>query len=114
MSKSNADAVLTALYETIEERKTADPNKSYTARLFAKGTEKLAQKLGEETVEAIIAAVTDDRARLVGESADVLYHLLVLWADRGVRPDEVLAELEARMGVSGLAEKASRKRDDVR
>ena len=114
MNKKKPGEVLTALYKTIDERKSADPEKSYTARLYAKGTEKLAQKLGEETVEAIIAAVTDNRKDLVDESADMLYHLLVLWADRGVHPDEVLAELEARMGTSGLAEKASRKRDDVR
>ena len=105
------DAVLAALFAVIESRKTADPATSYTADLFSQGRQKLAQKLGEEAVETVIAAIGGDRDALVEESADLLYHLLVLWADSGIRPEEVLAELEARMGTSGLAEKAGRKRD---
>jgi len=111
MSKATAD-VLERLFTVIEKRRDADPDASYTARLFGKGTQKLAQKLGEEAVEAVIAAVDGDKDALVEESADVLYHLLVLWADRGVAPGDVFAALEARMGVSGLEEKAARKRDD--
>ncbi len=114
MAKSDKDAVLSRLFKTIESRKTASPDESYTARMFARGPQKLAQKLGEEAVEAVIAAVAKDNEALIDESADLLYHLLLVWSDRGIRPADVLAELESRMGTSGLAEKASRKRDDVR
>lgn len=81
---------------------------SWTAKLFAKGVDKAAQKMGEEAVEAVIAAVKGDRAELVGESADLLYHLLVVLAVSGVPLSDVMAELQARTGQSGLAEKASR------
>ncbi|PIE08670.1 MAG: phosphoribosyl-ATP diphosphatase [Rhodobacterales bacterium] len=100
--------VLQHLADTIEARKSADPETSWTAKLLAKGPEKCAGKFGEEAVEAIIEAVKGDRARLTAEAADVLYHLLVMLAARGVTLDEVLAELERREGVSGIAEKASR------
>ena len=96
------------LASTIEARKGADPDTSWTAKLLAKGPEKCAEKFGEEAVEAIIEAVKGDRARLTAEAADVLYHLLVMLAARDVRLDEVLAELDRRDGQSGLAEKASR------
>ena len=99
---------LDQLYRTIESRKGADPNSSYTARLMAKGPIKLAQKLGEEAIEAAIEGVRGDRKKLVAESADVLYHLLALWASRNVKPAQVWAELTRREGVSGLVEKASR------
>lgn len=89
-------------------RAKADPSESYTARLLAKGPEKPAQKLGEEAVEAVIAAVTGDKDELVKESADVLYHLLVTLMAAGVELDEVMAELERRTAQSGLAEKAAR------
>ena len=112
--KVDEKPVLTRLFEAIESRKTASPEDSYTARMFAKGPQKLAQKLGEEAVETVIAAVAKDNKALVDESADLLYHLLLVWSDRGIRPEDVLAELESRMGTSGLAEKASRKRDDLR
>jgi phosphoribosyl-ATP pyrophosphohydrolase len=109
MSKDlNTDAVIDRLFETVASRKGGDAAESYTAKLFARGTDKIAQKLGEEAVETVIAAVTKDRDGMIGESADLIYHLLVLWADAGIRPEDVLAELERREGTSGIAEKASR------
>ena len=110
MSKDlNTDAVIDRLFETVASRKGGDAAESYTAKLFERGTDKIAQKLGEEAVETVIAAVTKDRDGMIGESADLIYHLLVLWADAGIRPEDVLAELERREGTSGIAEKASRK-----
>ena len=97
------------LFETITSRKGGDPSVSYTAKLLAQGKLKCAKKLGEEAVEAALAAVAEDKSALANESADVLYHLLVLWASAGVTPDEVYAILKAREGRSGLDEKASRK-----
>lgn len=96
------------LAATIESRKGADPSESWTAQLLAKGPEKCAEKFGEEAIEAIIEAVKGDRARLVSEAADVLYHLLVMLAARDVSLQDVLAELDRREGQSGLAEKAGR------
>ncbi|AWB47822.1 phosphoribosyl-ATP diphosphatase [Gemmobacter aquarius] len=96
------------LAATIEARKTADPDSSWTAKLLSKGPEKCAEKFGEEAVEAIIEAVKGDRTKLTAEAADVLYHLLVMLTSRDVTLDEVLAELERREGVSGIAEKAGR------
>jgi len=92
-------------------RAAASPDESYTAKLIARGMEKCAQKLGEEATEAVIAAVTSNRADLVKESADVLYHLLVVLRAANVPLAEVMAELDARTAQSGLAEKASRKGD---
>ncbi len=99
---------LARLAATIESRKGADPESSWTAKLLAKGPEKCAEKFGEEAVEAIIEAVKGDRDRLTSEAADVLYHLLVMLAARDIRLDQVLAELERREGTSGIAEKAAR------
>ena len=99
---------LDRLYAVIASRRGADPAASYTAKLFAEGPAKIAKKLGEEAVETVIEGVRGDGPRLVAESADLLYHLLVLWADRGVAPGEVWRALEARVGRSGLAEKKSR------
>jgi phosphoribosyl-ATP pyrophosphohydrolase len=93
--------VLERLYGVIATRKGADPAESYTAKLFGRGTPKIAQKLGEEAVELVIEAVRADRARIIGESADLLYHLLVLWADAGVAPTDVWTELAQREGTSG-------------
>ncbi|TMV07895.1 phosphoribosyl-ATP diphosphatase [Ruegeria sediminis] len=104
-------SVLHDLAATIAERKGADPESSWTAKLLAKGPEKCAEKFGEEAVEAIIEAVKGDRARLTAEAADVLYHLLVMLAVRDVDLDDVLAELARRRGTSGIAEKASRAGD---
>ncbi len=96
------------LFATIEARKGADPQTSWTAKLLAKGPEKCAEKFGEEAVEAIIEAVRGDREGLTAEAADVLYHLLVMLAARDVALADVLQELARRQGVSGLDEKASR------
>lgn len=101
--------VLDRLFAVIESRRGADPEESYTARLLEKGPSKAARKLGEEAVETVIAALAEDKTALAEESADMLYHLLVLWAARGLDPAQVWAALAAREGVSGLAEKASRK-----
>jgi len=100
--------VLEKLYETIASRKGADPEQSYTAKLFSKGRGKIAQKVGEEGVECVIAALSEGNDKLVSESADLFYHLLVLWADAGVKPEEIWAELAQREGISGLDEKAAR------
>lgn len=99
---------LSRLAATIQSRKGADPESSWTAKLFAKGPEKCAEKFGEEAIEAIIEAVKGDREKLTSEAADVLYHLLVMLAARDVTLDQVLAELERREGTSGLVEKAAR------
>jgi phosphoribosyl-ATP pyrophosphohydrolase len=99
---------LDRLWQVIKSRRGADLQTSYTARLFARGRTKIAQKLGEEAVEAVIEGVRGDRAKLVGESADLLYHLFVLWADTGVSPSDVAAELTRREGTSGLDEKRGR------
>jgi phosphoribosyl-ATP pyrophosphohydrolase len=100
--------IIQKLYETILSRKGADAGTSYTASLFAKGTAKIAQKVGEEAVETCIEALQGDKEKLKGESADLLYHLMVLWADQNITPDEVMAVLESRKGVSGIDEKNSR------
>jgi phosphoribosyl-ATP pyrophosphohydrolase len=102
--------VLDRLYFVIEGRKGADPDTSYTARLFSRGRQQIAKKLGEEAVEALIEGIRGDRPKLIGESADMLYHLLTLWAAIGVKPKSVWAELARREGISGIAEKAARKR----
>jgi phosphoribosyl-ATP pyrophosphohydrolase len=99
---------LERLWLVVTSRRGADPELSYTARLFARGRAKIAQKLGEEAVETVIEGVRGDRLKLVGESADLLYHLLVLWAEAGVSPGDVGAELARREGTSGLAEKRAR------
>jgi phosphoribosyl-ATP pyrophosphohydrolase len=100
--------VLDQLAATIEARKGADPDSSWTAKLLSKGPEKCAEKFGEEAIEAIIEAVKGDKTGLTSEAADVLYHLLVMLAARDVPLADVLAELERREGTSGIAEKASR------
>ena len=99
---------LDRLFATIASRKGADPSQSYTAKLLAGGVEKCAKKFGEEATEAVIAAIQKDKTELAKESADVLYHLAVLWAVSGLTPDDVYAVLKAREGTSGLEEKASR------
>jgi phosphoribosyl-ATP pyrophosphohydrolase len=103
-------AALERLWRVIEARRGADPDTSYTAKLFARGNAKIAQKLGEEAVEAVIEGVKGDRGALIGESADLLYHLFVLWAALGVSPDEIAGELARREGASGIAEKRGRKK----
>ncbi|WP_151717231.1 phosphoribosyl-ATP diphosphatase [Gemmobacter serpentinus] len=96
------------LAATIMARKGADPDSSWTAKLFAKGPEKCAEKFGEEAIEAIIEAVKGDRARLTSEAADVIYHLLVMLTARDVTLADVETELARREGTSGIAEKAAR------
>lgn len=100
--------ILDTLEQTIRDRRTGDPAASYVAKLTARGRAKIAQKLGEEATEAVIAAIQDDRAELVKESADLIFHLLVLLADMDLGLDDVRAELARREGVSGIAEKAAR------
>lgn len=103
-----AEFSLNELESIVVARGRSGAADSWTAKLFEKGIDKAAQKLGEEAVEAVIAAVKGDRAGLVGESADLLYHLLVVLALSGVPLSDVMAELQARTGQSGLAEKAAR------
>ena len=100
--------ILNRLAATIASRKGADPETSWTAKLMAKGPSKAAEKFGEEAVEAIIAAAKGDRENLTYEAADVLYHLLVMLAASDVDLADVLAELERREGISGIAEKSAR------
>ena len=99
---------LSRLEATIAQRLTASPDASYVAKLHAKGLKTIAQKVGEEATETVIAALAGDEAELVGEAADLLFHLMVLLAEKGVPLEAVLAELDRREGTSGIAEKASR------
>ena len=100
--------VLTRLARKIENRKGGDEKNSYSAKLFARGPYKCAEKFGEEAIEAIIAAAKNDPKNLTEEAADVLFHLLVMLSSRGVKWEDVLAELERREGTSGIVEKQSR------
>jgi len=107
--KKVTDHPIDRLFATIAARKASgDVSSSYTARLLSEGVTKCAKKFGEEAVEATIAAVARDPKALAAESADVLYHLLVLWAAAGITPEDVYAALKTREGQSGLAEKAAR------
>ncbi|WP_379545744.1 phosphoribosyl-ATP diphosphatase [Qipengyuania sp. DSG2-2] len=99
---------LNRLEKTIAARRSADPDSSYVAQLTARGRPVMARKLGEEAVEAVVAGLSGDKAELVGESADVLFHLMVLLADCDIPFADVLAELDRREGLSGLEEKAGR------
>jgi phosphoribosyl-ATP pyrophosphohydrolase len=103
---------LDTLVATIAARASADPKQSHTAKLLSKGTAKIAKKLGEEAVETVIAAMSGDKQDTIDESADLLFHLLVLWQSQGIAPAEVMAALQAREGMSGIAEKASRGEDE--
>lgn len=102
---------LSRLEATIAARRSADPESSYVAKLNAKGVGKIAQKVGEEATETVIAALTQDRQALVGEAADLIFHLMVLLGAKDVPLAEVLSELDRREGTSGIAEKAARPRD---
>ncbi|MGE0094635.1 MAG: phosphoribosyl-ATP diphosphatase [Alphaproteobacteria bacterium] len=108
MAKKLDAHVLDVLSETIESRRGGNPDKSYTAKLLSRGTRQVAKKFAEEAGEVVIDAVAQDKSGLVGESADVLYHLLVLWADARIKPTQVWAELARREGISGIAEKLAR------
>jgi len=103
-------AVLDRLFSVVTSRRTANPAVSHSARLLTRGTAKVAQKFGEESVECLIEAVAGNRDAVVAESADVLYHLIVLWVACGIRPEDVWDELKRREGISGIAEKAARAR----
>jgi phosphoribosyl-ATP pyrophosphohydrolase len=108
-------AILERLWETVDARRASgDVRRSHSARLLARGRAKVAQKLGEEAVECVIEAALGRRDATVLESADLLYHLIVLWVDAGIRPAEVWQELARRQGISGLAEKAARPRALIR
>jgi phosphoribosyl-ATP pyrophosphohydrolase len=111
MTDAGDSAIIARLFALIESRKGADPTVSRTAHLFHRGTAKIAQKVGEEAVEAAIAAVAGSPRELVNESADLLYHLLVLWSAMGITPEDVYAELARREGTSGIEEKRSRPKD---
>jgi phosphoribosyl-ATP pyrophosphohydrolase len=100
---------LARLWRTIEARRGASPDSSYTAKLLAAGPAEVARKLGEESLEAVIEAVKGDKSALTRESADMLYHLLVLWEATGLSPDAIAAELTRREGTSGIEEKRRRK-----
>jgi len=108
-TKAGSEAFIGQLFATIVSRKKAKAEKSYVASLFAKGSSHIARKLGEEAVETIIAAESGKKKHLVSESADLLFHLLVLWAAKGITPDMVMEELKQREGTSGIEEKKSRK-----
>ncbi|MBK8374717.1 phosphoribosyl-ATP diphosphatase [Sphingorhabdus sp.] len=102
------DTILGKLEETILDRRSADAGSSYVASLFAKGLPKIAQKVGEEATETVIAALSGDKGELISESADLIFHLLVLLSAKDVSFEAVLAELARREGVSGIIEKAAR------
>ena len=104
------ERILVEMLEVIGQRKAADPATSNTARLYAKGIHKIAQKVGEEAVETAVAAVAESDQRLARESADLLYHLLILWHAKGLSPAEVWAEMDKRFGTSGTAIKENRKK----
>jgi phosphoribosyl-ATP pyrophosphohydrolase len=104
-------ASLDRLEATIHARRSADPTTSYVARLTADGRAKIARKLGEEAIETLVAAITNDRTATTSEAADLVFHLLVLLADMDLSFDDVIAELDRREGLSGLAEKAARAGD---
>jgi phosphoribosyl-ATP pyrophosphohydrolase len=103
-------SVLARVFAVIESRRGGDAKKSHTAKLFAKGRQKIAQKVGEEAVETVIAATAGDRRGVVAESSDLLFHLMVLWAECGIEPEEIYAELARREGISGLIEKKQRRK----
>ncbi|MGB1361345.1 MAG: phosphoribosyl-ATP diphosphatase [Alphaproteobacteria bacterium] len=100
--------VLDELFETIKSRKGGNVDESWTAKLLDMGTDSICEKVIEEAEETVAEAMAKDNDKLTYESADLLYHLMVLWADRGINPEDVLKELQRRQGVSGIEEKQSR------
>lgn len=107
---SNQD-ILQQLAEVLESRKAQDPQKSYVASLYAKGTDAILKKIGEEATETVIAGKGGDQGQIVYEMADLWFHCMVLLAQQGLGPEAVTAELQRRFGLSGLAEKAARNPD---
>ena len=102
------DAVLARLAEVLEQRKQADPESSYVAKLYHRGLDQILKKIGEEATETVMAAKDGEPQRIVAETADLWFHSMVLLAHQGLGPADVLAELDRRFGLSGLAEKAAR------
>jgi phosphoribosyl-ATP pyrophosphohydrolase len=100
--------ILERLADVIESRKTGDPDKSYVSRLFSRGPDAILKKIGEEATEAVMAGKDADRLRIVGETADLWFHCMIMLAQYGLRPSDVLAELARREGISGIDEKAAR------
>ena len=100
--------ILERLAEMVESRKTGDPERSYVSRLLAQGPDAILKKIGEEATETVMAAKDGDRLRIVGETADLWFHCLIMLAHYGLRPADVLAELRRREGISGIDEKAAR------
>lgn len=109
-SDRSTGSILDRLHRLLVERKSADPDSSYVASLYAKGLDAILKKLGEEAAETLLAAKNADRAALVHELADLWFHCLVLMAQQGIEPAQIARELERRMGRSGLEEKAARPR----
>ncbi|RLK48138.1 phosphoribosyl-ATP pyrophosphatase [Alkalispirillum mobile] len=101
--------ILNALAEVLEQRRQADPESSYVARLHHKGLDAILKKVGEEATEAVVAAKGGDRSQVIYETADLWFHSLIMLSACGAGPDDVLAELERRFGLSGIDEKAARK-----
>jgi phosphoribosyl-ATP pyrophosphohydrolase len=101
--------VLERIAASIEARKSADPQKSYVAKLFAQGDDAMLKKIGEEAIEAVLAAKSGDRLHLVREVSDLWFHCMIVLARHGLGPADVLAELQRREGISGIDEKAARK-----
>ena len=110
MKSAQAGSIVEELYGVIEKRKGGDPESSYVARTLSRGREHVAKKVGEEGVEVALAGALGDRKGIVSESADLLFHLLILWSDTGVAPAEVFNELSKRRGVSGLARDARKRK----
>ena len=106
--------ILDQLYAVIEQRRGADPAESWTARLLAKGLPKICQKVGEEATETVVAALAESHEALLEESADLLYHLLVLWAAKGVHPDQVYNVLYQRRIAAGDVKKKKQKKDKAK
>lgn len=104
------DDVLTELAQTLESRKNADPDSSYVASLYDQGLDEILKKIGEEATEVVIAAKSGEKTAIINETADLWFHTLVMLAQQGLGPDDILSELERRFGLSGLEEKANRKK----
>ena len=102
--------VLSQLAEVLEQRKQADPESSYVAKLYAKGLDAILKKIGEEATETVMAAKDGEKQKIIYETADLWFHSMVLLAHQGLSPDDVLQELDRRFGLSGIEEKASRKK----
>lgn len=104
--------LLNELYELIKTRRNGNADESYVAKLFKRGRSKIAQKIGEEATELVIEAIEDKKKAAISESADLLFHIMVLWVDMGIKPEKVLEELASRRKVSGIEEKKNRKNKD--